>query len=43
MFRDLAEIRQEAKEKGLGKMPKSEINAAVAAARSFRRYLPNRA
>ena len=43
VFRDLAEIRQEAKEKGLGKMPKSEINAAVAAARSFRRYLPNRA
>jgi AbrB family looped-hinge helix DNA binding protein len=38
VFRELAkivaEIRQEAKEKGLDKMPKSEINAAVAAARS---------
>ena len=47
VFRELAqivaEIRQDAKEKGLDKMPKSEINAAVAAARSFRRYLPNRA
>ena len=38
VFRELAqivaEIRQEAKEKGLDKMPMSEINAAVAAARS---------
>jgi putative PIN family toxin of toxin-antitoxin system len=37
VFRDLAqivaEIRQEAKEKGLDKMPKRKINAAVAAAR----------
>jgi hypothetical protein len=37
-FRELAqvvaEIRQEAKEKGLDKMPMSEINAAVAAARA---------
>ena len=36
-FRELAqvvaEIRQEAKEKGIDKMPMSEINAAVAAAR----------
>jgi antitoxin component of MazEF toxin-antitoxin module len=36
-FRDLAqvvaELRQEAKEKGLDKMPMSEINAAVTAAR----------
>jgi AbrB family looped-hinge helix DNA binding protein len=36
-FRELAqlvaEIRQEAKEKGLDKMPMSEINRAVAAAR----------
>ena len=29
----VAELRQEAKEKGLDKMPKREINAAVAAAR----------
>jgi len=29
----LAEIRQEAKEKGIDKMPMSEINAAVSAAR----------
>jgi AbrB family looped-hinge helix DNA binding protein len=29
----VAEIRQEAKEKGIDKMPMSEINAAVAAAR----------
>ena len=29
----VAEIRQEAKEKGLSKMPKREINAAVAATR----------
>jgi len=38
VFRELAritaEIRQEAKDKGLDKMPMSEINAAVAAARS---------
>jgi hypothetical protein len=37
VFRELAqivaEIRQEAKEKGFDKIPKSEINAAVAAAR----------
>ena len=37
VFRELAqvvaEIRQEAKEKGLDRIPRSEINAAVAAAR----------
>ena len=38
VFRELAqvvaEIRQEAKEKGIDKMPMSEINRAVAAARA---------
>ena len=33
----LAEIRQEAKEKGLDEMPMSEINAAVAAVRRARK------
>jgi len=33
LARVVAEIRQEAKEKGIDKMPMSEINAAVAAAR----------
>ena len=33
----VAELRQEAKEKGLDKMPKREIKAAVAAARQDRK------
>ena len=38
----LAEIRQGAREKGLDKMPKSEINAAVAAARSAQKKIGKR-
>ena len=46
-FRELAqvvaELRQEAKEKGIDKMSKSEINRAVAAARRDRKKTSNRA
>jgi AbrB family looped-hinge helix DNA binding protein len=45
-FRELAqvvaELRQEAKEKGIDKMPKSEINRAVASARRDLKKTSNR-